>query len=195
MAEKKIKTRIQNKHDLELYWDLAVNFIPYPGELIIYDKEIDESTKSVLKGANGKALLPEGRTVPYTYDRIKIGDGKTTVSNLPFADEYLMDIMQETVFEEMGTPSAQFGVKSQFVEGTKYLTTAQASTDDINAKTNGYKPITPYNLEYAVQSVTDQNYSATSSQPQSGKAVAHAIQNYVTNNATQVTFKIWEAND
>jgi hypothetical protein len=30
--------------------------------------------------------LPAGRTEPYTYSRIKIGDGDTTVVALPFID-------------------------------------------------------------------------------------------------------------
>jgi hypothetical protein len=37
MAEKIVKTRIQNKHDLEVNWNNAT-FIPIAGEIIIYDK-------------------------------------------------------------------------------------------------------------------------------------------------------------
>ena len=67
---KKIKTRIQQKHDIEANWlqsDRAElsqeqKFVPLKGELIIYDQ--DNS---------------------YSYERFKIGDGVTTVSNLPFA--------------------------------------------------------------------------------------------------------------
>jgi hypothetical protein len=77
MAEKKIKTRIQQKHDLEANWLKATSFVPMAGELIIYDIEVD---------ASGNTLtLPSGRTSPYTYERFKIGDGKTLVSSLPFA--------------------------------------------------------------------------------------------------------------
>ena len=59
-----IKTRIQNKHDVEANWNLAVNFIPLQGELIIYDKDSN-----------------------YSYERVKVGDGKTKVMNLPFVTE------------------------------------------------------------------------------------------------------------
>jgi hypothetical protein len=78
MSEKKVKTRIQQKHDIEANWITADEhgFTPMAGELIIYDIESD---------AEGNTLtLPEGRTTPYTYERLKIGDGKTTVDKLPF---------------------------------------------------------------------------------------------------------------
>lgn len=75
MSNKEMKTRIVHKHDLEKNWDLASNFIPWKGEIIIYDIE---------KSADD---LPEDRTILYDYERIKIGDGITIVKNLPFLDE------------------------------------------------------------------------------------------------------------
>ena len=62
MAEKTLNTRIQQKHDIELNWNKAINFIPKIGEIIVYD--IDEN---------------------YTYERFKIGDGTKTIIELPFA--------------------------------------------------------------------------------------------------------------
>lgn len=62
MAEKTILGRIIQKHDIEANWNLATDFIPKQGEIIVYD--IDEN---------------------YTYERFKIGDGVTNVNNLPFA--------------------------------------------------------------------------------------------------------------
>lgn len=56
-----IKSRIIFKHDTEANWKLAKNFIPKAGELIIYDKDSSHS-----------------------YDRFKIGDGKTKVNDLSF---------------------------------------------------------------------------------------------------------------
>lgn len=61
MAESNFKTRIIHKHDIEANWSLAVNFIPKQGEIIVYDKD----------GV-------------YNYERLKIGDGVTGVSALPF---------------------------------------------------------------------------------------------------------------
>ena len=64
MAEKIIKSRIIHKHDTEENFDKATNFYPKKGEIIIYD--IDET---------------------HDYERIKIGDGETLVSDLPFVGD------------------------------------------------------------------------------------------------------------
>ena len=61
MSKQTVKTRVQNKHDIEANWDLAENFVPLVGEVIVYDA--DEN---------------------YNYQRMKIGDGVTSVKNLPF---------------------------------------------------------------------------------------------------------------
>ena len=66
MAEKNISSRIIHKHDIEANWLKAVNFIPKQGELIVYD--IDST---------------------HDYERIKIGDGATVVSSLPFINEII----------------------------------------------------------------------------------------------------------
>lgn len=66
MAEKNINSRIIHKHDTETNWLKATNFIPKQGELIVYD--IDST---------------------HDYERIKIGDGMTVVSSLPFANEII----------------------------------------------------------------------------------------------------------
>ena len=64
MSEKTIKSRIIHKHAVESDWLKATNFIPKQGEIIIYDKD---STHS--------------------YERVKVGDGSTVVSSLPFIDD------------------------------------------------------------------------------------------------------------
>lgn len=66
MAEKKIIGRAIQKHDVEANWLKATNFTPMKGEIIVYDKD---ST--------------------HNYERIKIGDGSTLVSALPFVDDAL----------------------------------------------------------------------------------------------------------
>lgn len=66
-AEKKITSRIQQKHDVAANWAKATNFIPKKGEIIIYDAEYSAS------GEETQAV------------RFKIGDGSKTVNNLPFA--------------------------------------------------------------------------------------------------------------
>lgn len=68
MANKNLKARIILKHDIEENWLKAENFIPLIGEIIIYDA--DDT---------------------FDYPRIKIGDGQTLVSNLPFINDVLTD--------------------------------------------------------------------------------------------------------
>ena len=58
------KTRVINKHDTEANWALATNFKPLKGEVIVYDVDAN-----------------------YTYPRFKVGDGITSVPNLPFQDK------------------------------------------------------------------------------------------------------------
>ena len=60
-TEKNINTRITLKHDKEENWLKATTFVPKAGELIVYDPD-----------------------TTYNYTRIKIGDGSTKVSALPF---------------------------------------------------------------------------------------------------------------
>lgn len=74
MEEKTLLTRVQQKHDTEEHWILAVNFTPKVGEVIVYDP--DEN---------------------YNYSRIKIGDGVTKVNSLPFADEALETALMELI--------------------------------------------------------------------------------------------------
>ena len=62
-----LNTRLIHTHDTAANWDLCTTFIPKAGELIVYD--IDEV---------------------YTYERFKIGDGSTTVTNLPFTTEAIV---------------------------------------------------------------------------------------------------------
>lgn len=61
MNEKYLLSRIAQKHDIETNWNNSPDFIPMRGELIVYD--IDAN---------------------YDYERLKIGDGATSVVDLPF---------------------------------------------------------------------------------------------------------------
>ena len=88
---KQLNTRIAHKHDLEVNWLIAENFVPLQGELIIYDIEVDKDGNSL--------TLPGDRTTPYTYERLKIGDGITAVNGLPFIDE-ILDIASANVFHQ-----------------------------------------------------------------------------------------------
>ena len=61
MANNTVKARIQLKNDTEAHWNLAENFIPLKGEIIIYSA--DDT---------------------HPFSRMKIGNGITNVINLPF---------------------------------------------------------------------------------------------------------------
>ena len=99
---KEFFTRIQHKHDTETNWLKATNFIPLVGEIIIYDP--DELC---------------------TYQRIKIGDGKTVVSSLSFFD---------------GDVRAALGVATDVADkaGTAFARIAKnvADIEDITGKHN-----------------------------------------------------------
>lgn len=63
MAEKTLKTRVQQKIDTEANWDKAT-FESKRGEIYFYDKDSE-----------------------HDYVRMKVGDGKKTVGKLDFFDE------------------------------------------------------------------------------------------------------------
>lgn len=73
MAEKILNTRIVHKHDIESNWG-STDFIPKQGEIIVYDA--DET---------------------YNYERLKIGDGITSVSSLPFVDDNVRNLISALI--------------------------------------------------------------------------------------------------
>ena len=73
-GNREFNSRIVHKHDVEVNWNKAKNFIPLLGEIIIYD--IDEN---------------------HSVERFKIGDGKTTAMNLPFHLEHEVNKMLDQI--------------------------------------------------------------------------------------------------
>lgn len=97
MADQNIKVRHIQKHDTEENWNKAVNFIPKQGEIIIYD--VDSN---------------------YSYERMKVGDGTTLVSSLPFIDAQKQD---KLTFDDIPTegstnPVTSGGIKEYIIEAT-----------------------------------------------------------------------------
>lgn len=82
--EKVVKARQMQKHDIEANWIKAVNFIPKDGEFIVYDED-------------------ENHTTP----RVKIGNGKQTVNQLPFIDEEILNKFNE--FSPIGVTEEEEG--------------------------------------------------------------------------------------
>lgn len=81
MSEKTLNTRIQHKHDTEANWLKATNFIPLQGEIIVYDKDDN-----------------------YSYERLKIGDGETLITELPF----ITDTIEQSNWDETDETSPTF---------------------------------------------------------------------------------------
>ena len=80
MAVVTINTRIKNKHATEDVWNSS-DFIPLQGEIIVYDRD-DE--------------------VP--YQRMKIGDGQTLLSELPFLDETMVIYSENVIHLSSNSP-------------------------------------------------------------------------------------------
>lgn len=100
-----INSRIIHKHDTEANWNKATSFIPKQGEIIIYD--IDSN---------------------YTYERFKIGDGKTAAPSLPFATKNAFSnvvIGSTTIAADTKTDTLTF------VAGSNITLTPDATKDQI----------------------------------------------------------------
>ena len=98
MANKTFQGRIVQKHDTKANWDKATNFIPLKGEIIIYDD----------------------------LNKIKIGDGTTTVVKLP----YSTTINYNDLTNKPTIPSVGNGTLTIQKNGTKIDTfTANATAD------------------------------------------------------------------
>lgn len=95
-----IFTRIKNKTDLEIILDADDSFIPLRGEVVVYDSEVD-SDGSIKTLSDGTPCVPVTnkngvtRTIPYTYTRVKIGDGFTCARDLPFASSIVKIVTWE----------------------------------------------------------------------------------------------------
>lgn len=99
--EKQLKVRVQHKHDIEANWQKATNFIPKAGELIIYDPDAN-----------------------FEFARVKIGDGITLVSDLPFvgrqddvvtySEQSLTKEQQAQARENIGAITADDAVSAAF---------------------------------------------------------------------------------
>lgn len=89
MSEKNIKARVIHKHDTEANWNLATNFTPKQGEIIVYD--VNDT---------------------HAYERFKIGDGVTNVTSLPFVTSIgisgasVGQIIKVKEVDDLGRPTA-----------------------------------------------------------------------------------------
>lgn len=68
MKDSNMRARISQLHKTESQWALIPNFVPFQGELIIFDPDKQ-----------------------YKYARVKIGDGISKLSDLPFFIEPVVE--------------------------------------------------------------------------------------------------------
>lgn len=122
-AEKKITSRIQQKHDTAANWANATTFIPKKGEIVIYDAEYNTS------GVQTQAV------------RFKIGDGSRTINNLPFVlidPDNLAKLDTENAFTAKQTINSGYGTVSLKTQGYVEIGASFASKSDIGGLF-GYK--------------------------------------------------------
>ena len=130
-ANNTIKTRIQLKSDTEENWNKAgpkqgsPGFVPMRGELIIYSA--DES---------------------HAFSRLKVGDGTTNVTNLPFIDSGTLNgeyefILKYATFNDFPSPGK---------EGHLYIDLA---TNKIYHYTNSTSYRQLSNVSYTTASVSN----------------------------------------
>lgn len=96
MSERNLFSRIVHKHDIESNWDSS-DFIPKQGELIVYDA--DEN---------------------YNYERIKIGDGTTSVESLPFVDDDVKSLINTLVGDIPVSEQIESSIKDVELEITTH---------------------------------------------------------------------------
>lgn len=89
--EKNINSRIQHKYDTEANWEKATGFIPKAGELIIYSADNN-----------------------YNYARVKIGNGVTTVNELPFITDSVDEHIDNTDIHITENERTYWNSKSNF---------------------------------------------------------------------------------
>lgn len=114
--EKQIKTRFLLKHDIEANWILAAEnsgFIPKAGEPIIYDP--DEI---------------------YDSPRLKIGDGVTIVTNLPFIKAEAMGMFVGTEEEVAGEEFLNAPDGSVWIDPTEKGPTEEAPATEVILASN-----------------------------------------------------------
>lgn len=140
MTERTFNTRIVHKHDVESNWNLS-NFTPKQGELIIYDP--DEN---------------------YTYERLKIGDGATTVASLPFVNDDVRSLIDALVGDtsvcEQISASLEGYATEDYVEALyKKLNSNTVlgfyCIEDVTIVTNGISKVYPANSNVEVTFIED----------------------------------------
>ncbi len=80
MADKTIKGRLIQKHDVQSNWEKATNFVPLKGEIIIYDPDVNNENS-----------------------RMKVGDGVHNVNELKFIESSKAEIANKATEADHAT--------------------------------------------------------------------------------------------
>ena len=165
-----LKMRIKNKHDIPANWANAT-FAPMAGEIIVYDDHYfdDDGNKVVVADAV----------------RFKIGDGVTPINDLPFVSD------TEELKAEIA-PLDDVDIDNLWVDvpGTNALPNFTMTT--------GFVPMwngATFEDGIALDDITaDQKYDETSTKPQSGAAIAEALES-VKSQTVHFGYDSYNAND
>ena len=82
----KLWCTVPKKSDIEGNWQKLADFVPYKGEYIVYLPE------------KGKTWTDNNGTIhtgTCEFARIKIGDGTTTINNLPFVSNNVGELIEQ----------------------------------------------------------------------------------------------------
>ena len=156
MADKTLKSRIVHKHDTAVKW-AATNFIPKQGEIIIYD--VDNICN---------------------YERMKIGDGKTKVADLPFIEASKAD----TAINANHATSADSATKATQDGNGKIIADTYETKSDATAKLNTAKGYTDSEI---AEWVGDKTVATQISTAVSTKANASDLTSHTGNNDIHIT--------
>lgn len=90
MSEKVLNSRIIQKHDTEANWNQTESFVPYSGEIIVYDTDTAHSL-SRLKVGNGESSVSELPFLQFAPDTI------VNLNNIVFTVDENMDLLAHTL--------------------------------------------------------------------------------------------------
>lgn len=164
MAEKILNARIVHKHDTELNWSKATNFIPKQGEIIVYD--IDTT---------------------YTYERIKIGDGKTVVSALPFVDDALRTALLAEIAAVDDKVDALDALVGDTAVATQISNAVANKADSDHTHDGRYYTETEINTKLSAKADADHTHEISELTDLSGASVSHASTADSADEATHAT--------
>lgn len=128
--EKLLNTRHVQKYDTTSNWELYSSFIPKAGEMVVYSS--DETT---------------------SYPRMKIGDGRNTIAELPFVNQYLEDKIPSQTSQLIN--DSNFISEEEVKDMVKNLNSDKVlrfyCIEDVTVVTNGVSVVYPANSNVEVK--------------------------------------------